>query len=43
MTVVQATIRPEISVVVPVFNEEACLPELFVRLYETLDRARRAL
>ena len=37
-TVVQATIRPEISVVVPVFNEEACLPELFVRLYEALDQ-----
>jgi len=36
--VVQAPGRPEISVVVPVFNEEACLPELFVRLYEALDR-----
>jgi undecaprenyl-phosphate 4-deoxy-4-formamido-L-arabinose transferase len=36
--VLQAPARPDISVVVPVFNEEACLPELFVRLYETLDR-----
>lgn len=30
--------RPDISVVIPVFNEEACLPELFARLYDTLDR-----
>jgi undecaprenyl-phosphate 4-deoxy-4-formamido-L-arabinose transferase len=36
-TVLQARIRPEISVVVPVFNEEACLPELFTRLYQALD------
>ena len=34
----QATIRPEISVVVPVFNERPCLPELFVRLCEALDQ-----
>jgi undecaprenyl-phosphate 4-deoxy-4-formamido-L-arabinose transferase len=33
-----APARPVVSVVVPVFNEEACLPELFVRLYDTLDR-----
>jgi undecaprenyl-phosphate 4-deoxy-4-formamido-L-arabinose transferase len=38
ITVLPAPIRPEISVVVPVFNEEACLPELFTRLYQTLDR-----
>ncbi len=36
-TVLQARVRPEISVVVPVFNEEACLPELFTRLYQALD------
>jgi undecaprenyl-phosphate 4-deoxy-4-formamido-L-arabinose transferase len=33
-----APARPVVSVVVPVFNEEACLPKLFVRLYDTLDR-----
>ena len=35
--VLSARVRPEISVVVPVFNEEACLPELFTRLYQALD------
>lgn len=28
---------PEISVVIPVYNEEQCLPALFARLYRTLD------
>jgi undecaprenyl-phosphate 4-deoxy-4-formamido-L-arabinose transferase len=30
--------RPSLSVVVPVFNEEASLPALFARLYAALDR-----
>ncbi len=34
----QARGRPEVSIVVPVFNEEASLPALFARLYGTLDR-----
>ena len=29
--------HPEISIVIPVFNEEAGLPELFARLYPALD------
>ena len=33
-----ATAHPEVSVVVPVFNEEASLPALFPRLYGALDR-----
>ncbi len=33
-----AKTRPEVSVVVPVFNEEASLPTLFARLYGALDR-----
>lgn len=32
---------PEISVVIPVFNEERCLPALFGRLYGTLDALGR--
>lgn len=35
---VQAKTRPELSIVVPVFNEEASLPALFARLYGALDR-----
>lgn len=34
--------RPELSVVVPVFNEEAGLPQLFERLYGALDRLDRS-
>jgi undecaprenyl-phosphate 4-deoxy-4-formamido-L-arabinose transferase len=30
--------RREVSIVVPVFNEEATLPTLFIRLYAALDR-----
>ncbi len=30
--------RPEVSIVVPVFNEEGSLPALFARLYGALDR-----
>ncbi len=33
-----AKTRPEVTVVVPVFNEEASLPALFQRLYGALDR-----
>lgn len=33
---------PEISVVIPVFNEEQCLPKLFERLYPTLDGLGRS-
>jgi len=32
--------RPELSVIVPVFNEEAVLPQLFDRLYTALDAMR---
>ena len=32
-----ATIAPELSVVIPVYNEEAVLPALFARLYPALD------
>jgi len=33
---------PEISVVIPVFNEAAVLPQLFERLYAALERLRRS-
>lgn len=33
--------RPDLSVVVPVFNEEAGLPQLFERLYAALDQLGR--
>jgi len=32
--------RPQVSVVIPVYNEEAGLPALFVRLYAALDAMR---
>ena len=32
---------PEVSVVVPVYNEEAVLPALFERLYRALDESGR--
>src|SRR3982751_6824555 len=32
---------PELSVVIPVFNEEAGLPALFARLYPSLDALHR--
>jgi undecaprenyl-phosphate 4-deoxy-4-formamido-L-arabinose transferase len=34
-------VRPDFSLVIPVFNEEAVLPELFQRLYPEMDRLRR--
>jgi len=34
----QAKSHPYVSIVIPVFNEEASLPALFTRLYGTLDR-----
>jgi len=34
--------KPEVSVVVPVYNEEAVLPALFARLYPALDALRRS-
>lgn len=34
----QAQDRPHVSIVIPVYNEEANLPLLFTRLYATLDR-----
>jgi len=34
--------RPEVSVVIPVYNEEAVLPALFARLYPALDLLRRS-
>jgi undecaprenyl-phosphate 4-deoxy-4-formamido-L-arabinose transferase len=34
---VPAVSRPHVSVIIPVFNEEASLPALFARLYATLD------
>ena len=34
----EAKARPYLSIVVPVFNEEASLPALFARLYGALDR-----
>ena len=33
--------EPELSVVIPVYNEEAVLPELFTRLYGVLDALER--
>jgi undecaprenyl-phosphate 4-deoxy-4-formamido-L-arabinose transferase len=36
MTVMQ--IKPEISVVIPVYNEQAGLPNLFARLYPAMDK-----
>ena len=33
----QAKARPHLSIVIPVYNEEASLPALFARLYGTLD------
>ena len=33
---------PQLSVVIPVFNEESCLPALFARLYPALDALRRS-
>jgi undecaprenyl-phosphate 4-deoxy-4-formamido-L-arabinose transferase len=37
----QANVPPEISVVIPVYNEEAGLPALFDRLYAALDTLHR--
>jgi len=34
--------RPQVSVVIPVYNEEAVLPALFARLYPALDLLRRS-
>ncbi|MGH8229229.1 MAG: glycosyltransferase family 2 protein, partial [Steroidobacteraceae bacterium] len=34
----KAQALPEVSIVVPVYNEEASLPALFTRLYGALDR-----
>jgi len=34
---------PKLSIVIPVYNEEAVLPALFARLYPALGSARRAL
>lgn len=36
-----ARTMPEISIVIPVFNEESCLPALFTRLYPALDALQR--
>jgi len=33
---------PKVSVVIPVYNEEAVLPALFARLYPALDALGRA-
>ena len=38
--VLQAKPRPYLSVVIPVFNEEASLPALFTRMYAALDGLR---
>ena len=38
----QATGRREVSVIIPIFNEEAVLPDLFARLYPALDRLQRS-
>src|SRR6516225_2608785 len=38
--VIQAKPRPYLSVVIPVFNEEASLPALFTRMYAALDGLR---
>jgi undecaprenyl-phosphate 4-deoxy-4-formamido-L-arabinose transferase len=37
-----STAVPEISLVIPVYNEEAVLPALFARLYPALDALRRS-
>lgn len=34
--------RPDLSIVIPVFNEQAVLPQLFVRLYAALDGMGRS-
>jgi cellulose synthase/poly-beta-1,6-N-acetylglucosamine synthase-like glycosyltransferase len=34
-------IPPEISVIIPVYNEEDGLPTLFARLYPALDHSKR--
>lgn len=34
--------RPDLSIVIPVFNEQAVLPQLFVRLYAVLDGIGRS-
>ncbi|MCB1856826.1 MAG: glycosyltransferase [Gammaproteobacteria bacterium] len=34
--------RPDVSIVIPVFNEEAVLPALFARLYPALDALKRS-
>lgn len=36
-TMTHSTIKPEVSVVIPVYNEQAGLPNLFARLYPALD------
>ncbi|HEY1774347.1 MAG TPA: glycosyltransferase [Gammaproteobacteria bacterium] len=36
-TVVKAAVKPELSVVIPVYNEQESLPTLFKRLYPALD------
>ena len=33
---------PELSIVIPVYNEEAVLPKLFERLYPALDALGRS-
>ena len=33
---------PQLSVVIPVFNEAPCLPALFARVYTALDALRRS-
>jgi undecaprenyl-phosphate 4-deoxy-4-formamido-L-arabinose transferase len=38
----RAAMKPEVSVVVPVYNEEAVLPALFARLYPALDALGRS-
>ena len=37
-----ARVAPVLSVVIPVFNEEAGLPALFARLYPALDALQRS-
>lgn len=39
---VELRAAPQLSVVIPVFNEESCLPALFARLYPALDALRRS-
>ena len=38
----QAKPNPEISIVIPVYNEEAVLPQLFVRLYAAMEKLDRS-